>query len=252
MLNFNIFTCWWSCFIQFVRIIPNIGIFKLILFSLIGSLYLLIPQFLTFMDSGLEQGSSKRRRPRFGPWSHHGLKPHVVWVLRTGWCPWIPGLVYCHDTIIYWIEVYSNEHFDFFFFFLLCSIFMWRQYPLNYKLYNLSTSGWTYKPEMNYFTCISSPTGLNACISSLKYHWFFVIAQPIGVKNVLLIQQYNGLNSSLDQSNSLTSFSNRSKVKCLGWISRNFKIFIFQPKLSFLRENHKMIIIVNSWINKPS
>ena len=52
MLNCNIFTCWWSCFIQFVRIIPNIGIFILILFSFIGSLYLLIPQFLTFMDSG--------------------------------------------------------------------------------------------------------------------------------------------------------------------------------------------------------
>ena len=97
---------------------------------------------------------------------------------------------------------------------------------------------------MSKFTCISSPTGLNACISSLKYHWFFVIAQPIGVKNVLLgdlrtgsgstaldlrpalvlgslillIQQYNGLNSSLDQSNSRTSFSNRSKIE-MSWLN---------------------------------
>ena len=29
------------------------------------------------------------------------------------------------------------------------------------------------------------------------------------------------------------------KLLTLGWIPRNFNIFIFEPKLSFLRENHK-------------
>ena len=52
-------------------------------------------------------------------------------------CPLNPDLVNCHDTIIYWIEAYSNEHFDFIFFFCLCSIFMRRQYPLKYIIYQI-------------------------------------------------------------------------------------------------------------------
>ena len=160
---------------------------------------MLIPQFRTFMDSGFEKYVTYVR-----VWSEDvgpvGVRETLTWLIAI-----ILSFIELKLIVMSILISFS---------FSACVLSSCdANIHYNTYVYNRSISGRKLKPEVIYFTCISSPTGLNACISSLKYHWFFVIAQPIGVKNVLLIQQYNGLNSSLDQSNFLTSFHNRSKLE---------------------------------------